>query len=127
MANINSYLDLSFNAPAHEEANNLAFIGHLISKKSINNKAIIVVLHSTWNLGPNVLIKPIDRNLISCTFKRKADMDKIEETGPWSIKGALLNLKRWSPELSLDEVDSLNTNFGSKSITSPPIDETTII
>lgn len=31
--------------------------------------------------------------------------------GPWSIKGALLNLKRWSPDLTLNEVSFSHCNF----------------
>lgn len=75
-------LDLSFNESTVTELTNLSLVGRLLSHKTINNKAIISVLHNTWNLGANVQIKALDRNLVSCTFRRVEDRDRIEAAGP---------------------------------------------
>lgn len=104
MARPNLTLDLSFNAPNLQEPTNLSLVGKLINQKTINNAAIISVLQSTWNLGQNVRIKPVDKNMVVCEFKRPEDRDRIEEVGPWAIKGPLLNWQKWPPNLTLDEV-----------------------
>lgn len=108
MEAFNSCLNLSFNEFRPNELTNLSLIGRLIFQKTVNNKVIIAVLQSTWNLKTNVHIKALDRNLVACTFRRQEDRNKIEDMGPWSIKGALLNLKRWFATLTLDKV---NFNF----------------
>lgn len=108
MEAFNSCLDLSFNEFRPNELIILSLIGRLIFQETVNNKAIIAVLQSTWNLGTNVHIKALDRNLVACTFRRQEDRNKIEDMRPWSIKGALLNLKRWFATLTLDKV---NFNF----------------
>lgn len=111
MAHCNECLDLSFNDSISKALTNLSLVGRLSSLKTINNKAIIFVLQNTWNLYSNVHIKALESNLISCTFRRVEDRDRIEVVGPWFIKGALLNLKRWSPDLTLDEVSFAHCIF----------------
>lgn len=95
-------------------------MGRLLSQKTINYKAITVVLHNSWNLGSNICIKALDRNMVSCTFLRSEDMDKIENSGPWAVKGALLNLQMWSPELNLKEVSFSHCNFWIQVHNLPP-------
>lgn len=104
MENIPPCLELSFNEPTFNKLSSHTLIGKLITNKIVNFKAIDNVLQTTWNLGVNVSIKPIDRNMISYTFRKASDRDRIKETGPWSIKGALLNMQKGFPELSFEEV-----------------------
>lgn len=99
-------LDLIFNEEEDNIATDLTLVGKLISTKIIiNSFAIIVVLHSTWNLGPNVSFKALGQNMVTYIFKNSKDRQRIENVGPWSIKGHLLNLQQWDPSLSLNEVD----------------------
>lgn len=65
-------LDLSFNDPHHLMPDDLPLVGKVITTKHLNNKAIISILQTSWNLGPNVEIKVIDHNLIIASFARPA-------------------------------------------------------
>lgn len=98
-------LDLTFNADSTSSESNLVLVGKLISHKIINPKAITYVLLSTWNLGPNVQVSPTDKNMVTCTFQNAKDRQKIAESGLWSVKGSILNLKRWDPNLTYSEID----------------------
>lgn len=80
-------------------------MGKVISHKPLNNKAIIFVLQSSWNLGPNVDIKVIDTNLVTASFVRPTNRTRILNNSPWTIKGSILNLQIWNPSLPLDEID----------------------
>lgn len=100
-----SYLNLSFNKPHINALNELTLVGKLITHKTINFKATIAILSVAWELGPNISFQSLDRNTFSCTFKREEDRDRIIRTGPWAVKGAVLVLTIWRPELSLDEID----------------------
>lgn len=98
-------LDLSFNTPAINKINELTLVGGLISVKSINFKAILLVLTTAWNLRPNLQIKPLYCNKITCSFTCIEDLHRITETGPWAVKGAVLSLQQWNPNLILKELD----------------------
>lgn len=120
MASHTSCLDLSFNELNHRGPSNLSLVGKLITQKTINNAAIISVLQSTWNLGQNVHIKSIDKNMVVCVFRKTADRDRIEDAGPWAVKGDLLNLQRWPSYLTLDEVSFSRCNFWLQIHNLPP-------
>lgn len=98
-------LDLSFNDLIHTAKTDLSLVGKVITRKQLNQKAIIVVLTTSWNLELNLAIKVYDNNIVTCSFNRLEDRDRVLNSGPWSIKGALLNLQIWSPSLTLEEVD----------------------
>lgn len=66
---------------------------------------MVSVLSQSWNLGPNLEIHQLDKNIITYTFKDMRERNRILETGTWAIKGAILNLKPWSLNLPLGEVD----------------------
>ena len=40
-----------------------------------------------------------------CSFKFMSDKDRILKAGPWFVKGCLVVLKEWSPELGFHEID----------------------
>lgn len=96
-------LDLSFNDLIHTAKTDLSLVGKVITRKQLNQKAIIVVLTTSWNL--ELAIKVYDNNIVTCSFNRLEDRDRVLNSGSWSIKGALLNLQIWSPSLTLEEVD----------------------
>lgn len=86
-------LNLSFKAPHISSLSQLPFIGKIISQKLINSKAIFSVLTSSWNLSPNITIKSIDQNMVSCHFTHKEDRERILQKGLWSVTGYLLKLQ----------------------------------
>lgn len=64
-----------------DESSDNTLVGKLMSRKIVNHTAKISVISTSWNLGQNVYIKPLDMNMISCTFKRSDDLENFAETG----------------------------------------------
>lgn len=62
-------------------------------------------LSSSWNLGPNLHITALDRNVILYTFTYLEDKDKILEMSQWVVKGVVLNLMWWPPHLHMEEIE----------------------
>lgn len=106
-----SLLDLTFNDNGNEAFNELTMVGKLISHKVINYSAINAILTSSWNLGPNIIIKSLNPNLILCTFRNAEDRDSIVNAGPWTVKEVPLNLQPWPPTLTLQEINFSTTPF----------------
>lgn len=104
MEHQDSCLDLSYNNPSTHVGTNNILVVKLISNKIISHNAIISIINASWNLGENILVKPLDKSAVSCTFKKSADAQKFEDGGPWIVKGAILNLKRWKDNLTLEEL-----------------------
>lgn len=55
-------------------------------------------MEAAWNLGTNVIFKLLDYNMILCTFRNVEDKNKMEAGGPWTVKEAVLNLKKMGPK-----------------------------
>lgn len=83
-------MELSFNDPRHLLPDDLPLVGKVITRKHLNQKEIILIRKSSWNLGPNVDIKVIDKNSITASFVRPEDRTRILNTVPWTVKGSLL-------------------------------------
>lgn len=113
-------MDLAFNKPSSLESLEFILVGKLITNKNLHLRGIKDVLTSSWNLGSNAHIQPIVRNMVFCTFKHVKDRDQIEETGPWTVKGATLNLKPWPPEIPLNEIDFSTCKFWTQVHNLPP-------
>lgn len=105
MADTEDTLDLSFNNPSLNAPEENTLLGQLITNKKINSISIISVIQSTWNLDQNVQLRLLDKNMVVCTFKRKSGMLRIEENGPCTIKGAILDVKKWNTNLTLEDVN----------------------
>lgn len=106
-----SVLDLTLNAKESKLFNELTLVGKLITQKTINHKAINAILTTTWNLGQNVQITPLDRNMVAYIFQNTHDRDLIVNMGPLTVKGALLYLKPWPFDSTLHEIDFSTTPF----------------
>lgn len=50
-------------------------------------------------------INLFNKNTISCTFTYGKDCECIWDASPWAVKGYILNLIKWPPNLALEEVD----------------------
>lgn len=98
MEDHNNFLDLSFNTSTDADPKEFTLVGQLITHKTVNHKVIINVMEATWNLGTNVIFKPLDHNMILCTFRNVEDKNKMEAGGPWTVKEAVLNLKKMGPK-----------------------------
>lgn len=49
--------------------------------------------------------------MVVCQFRKTEYRDRIAETGPWAVKGALLNLQQWPPNLTLEDVSFSHCNI----------------
>lgn len=87
-------LDLLFNEEDDYVVFELTLVGRLLCTKVINAAAIVAVLLSTWGLGPNVTIRSLGKNMVTCVFNRIEDRKRIESGGPWTVKGHMMNLKQ---------------------------------
>lgn len=77
-----STLDLCFNDSSINDGLDHALVGKLISSKVISYITINTIISSAWNLGQNILIKSVDKNMVMCTFKNKEDMLRYADNGP---------------------------------------------
>lgn len=98
-------LDLSINDNQTQAFNDLTLIGLIISDKTINFRATKAILHSVWDLSKSIQVFHLDRNMFACVFGSAHERDEVSSTSPWSIKGNIIVLRSWSPDLALDEVD----------------------
>lgn len=62
--------------------------------------------------------------MVSYNFKKKEDLLKFANNGPWTVKGSLMNLKKWDANLTVEEVDFSHCKFWTKSTTYHQIDKT---
>lgn len=113
-------LDLTINDDQETTLTDFTLVGRLITLKRVNHKAIHAVLQSVWNLGKNVVIKNIDINTITRTFKFETYRDKVLKMGPWAIKGATHNLIKWPSNLNLHELDFTQCLFWVQVHNVPP-------
>lgn len=97
-------LDLTINEPKSSIFNDHTLIEKIISDKSVKFKAIKAILLHSWDFGTPVRLSHLDRNLFSCAFESSQVRDKVLATCPWSIKGHLIILQTWSPDLALEEL-----------------------
>lgn len=104
-------LVLSNSDPIEELFHERTLVGRILSEKVINFTAIKAILASSWQLGANVHIDLLDKNTISCKFVYDSDCERILESSPWVVKGCVLNLLRWPPTLSLEEIDFHHCKF----------------
>lgn len=86
-------LDLFINEDSNNIFNELTILGSIISDKVLNFKAIKMILLSAWNLGPQVQITALDRNLISYSFSKGQDIVRILNMGPWAVKGHIISFQ----------------------------------
>ncbi|KAF7820596.1 TMV resistance protein N-like [Senna tora] len=82
-------------------------IGKLITEKSLNRNTVKSMIAKGWGISKGLNISEVSQNLFIFSFDKEADCDRVIRDGPWSILGQLLNVKRWSPEIPLSDV-----NFG---------------
>lgn len=115
-----NHLDLSINDTQVELQHNSTLVGHLITQKPINTKVMVAVLQSSWNLGKNVTFSVVNKSMVACTFSNKDDMKCIRSTGPWSVKGATLNLKPWPADIPVSEIDFKECDFWVQIHNLPP-------
>lgn len=98
-------LDHTINDPLSQKLNTPTLVGKLITHKTINARAIIATLSSSWNLGSNINITMLDTTIIACSFTHRQDYDRVKDNGLCTVKATACNLKPWSQNIPLKEVN----------------------
>lgn len=72
----------------------LCLVGHLLTEKSINVKAMKSKIADVWRPAMGLSIKEIGQNLFLFQFYRKEDLQWVLKGGPWSFDNAMVALER---------------------------------
>jgi hypothetical protein len=86
-------------------------VGKLLSSRPPSTYWLSVSLSNSWTFAHPFEIADLPESKYLIRVSSKAHVDKIMELGPWNIKGSLLVLKPWTPELTFDEVIPIHCPF----------------
>ena len=81
-----------------------AFIGKLLALKAQNIYHVRAMLSSVWSFAAPLSMKVMGQNKYLFMFLQESHFHNIIRQGPWNVRGSLLLLQPWSPELAIDEV-----------------------
>jgi hypothetical protein len=100
---------------------NLLLIGKIISQRNFHAPVLHDIVMRAWNPSRRISVKKIDRNTFVFSFEHETDRSLAYNRRPWTIRGAHLVLKIWSPELALTEIDFTSSMFWIQVHGLPPI------
>ena len=103
---------LGWDNPDHFVAHNstlapqegFAFIGKLLALKPQNIYHVHATLSSVWGFTAPLSKEVMAPNKYLFTFPQESHYHSIISLSPWNVRGSLLLLQPWSPDLALDEV-----------------------
>jgi hypothetical protein len=95
----------------HPQTIGFRLLGRIISLNPPSLATVRDFLHQAWKFASpfSIDILPGDRFLF--TVSAEDLIAKIIKNGPWNVKGALMIVKPWPPELTIDEVDLSSCAF----------------
>lgn len=99
------FLDLSINEPHLSSFNDLTIVGFIVEDKQINFRAIKEILLSVWESEAKLQVSNLSRNQFACVFASRKVRERVLAPNPWSIKGHIVILKQWTPDLGLEELE----------------------
>lgn len=80
-------------------------LGLIISLNPPSLATVCDFLHQAWKFASPFSVDILPGDRFPFTVSAKDLVAKIMENGPWNVKGALMVVKPWPPELTIDEVD----------------------
>ncbi|KAK9278641.1 hypothetical protein L1049_028214 [Liquidambar formosana] len=104
-------LDLEADTENAVNATNLSLVGKLIIDRAVSLNTVRAVASKAWNFPGGLVITPLAINTFLFGFNKVNDRRRIFNSGPWSMVGAHLVLKAWSPSLVLEEIDFTYSPF----------------
>lgn len=104
-------MDLSLSDPLLPSFNEHTMIGQVISDKLVNFKAIKTILLNAWDYGSEIHITPLDRKKFVVSFPQVQDKNKVIAASPWAVKGCIVILKQWEPDLALADLQFQHSPF----------------
>lgn len=103
-----SCLDIRLELPPNQTNPNPSrfnLLGKLISSKNIGFSTVRDVVLKAWRPTFALDVSRLKGNIFLFSFHHEADLNNAFRRRPWSIRGGHLILKKWSSELSWQEVD----------------------
>jgi hypothetical protein len=93
------------------DISNLLLIGRIISRRNFHAPVLHDIVMRAWNPSRRISIRKVDRNTFVFSFEHETDRALAYNRRPWTIRGAHLVLKIWSPDLALTEIDFTSSTF----------------
>lgn len=83
----------------------LSLVGRLVSRRTFSPQVIDPIIRSGRRFAREFQIDNIGQNRFLFTFTSLMDKDRILSQGPWNFRGALMVLKEWKSEATINDVD----------------------
>lgn len=89
----------------------LNLIGKLITSKDTGLKYVKDIALRAWKPVYSMEVKRLDKNIFMFSFQHEVDAHRAFLSRPWSCRGGHLILKRWSPDITWQEVNFSTSTF----------------
>jgi hypothetical protein len=91
--------------------NTLSLVGKIVSTRNFIHTVIKDIVDKAWKPSLPIQVQRVDRNTFLFTFGHEVDRQLAYNRRPWTIKGAHLILKTWTPDLTWKEMDFSLSSF----------------
>lgn len=89
----------------------LNLIGKLITSKDTGLKYVKDIALRAWKPVYSMEVKRLDKNIFMFSFQHEVDAHRAFLSRPWSCRGGHLILKRWSLDITWQEVNFSTSTF----------------
>ena len=79
---------------------NLTVVGKILSSRNFINIVVRDIVEKAWKPSRPIQVLKVDRNTFLFSFGHEVDRQLAFNRRPWTIKGAHLVLKTWTPDLT---------------------------
>ncbi|KAM1948039.1 hypothetical protein ACFX15_008282 [Malus domestica] len=103
------HLDQALDLTSMEQG--VKLIGKVLTSKLVNKWGVRNILRSTWKDWGEVDIKWVRDNTFLILVQDESMASKILEQVPWAVMKKVFSVKKWPPELALEEVEMETVPF----------------